>query len=384
MTSVEHVITGLDVGGAELMLQKLLARSGGEYKHGVTSLSSMGAVGARLRDLGVSVRALHLKKDIRSAWGVLRLVRRWRSNPPDIVQTWLYHADLVGGLAAAASGVPVIWNIRQSNLDPGVNKPSTLRLVRLCARLSKRIPARIVCGSEAARVSHERLGFCASKLTVIPNGFDLDAYRPAPAARGDLRRELGLSADTLLVGRVGRFDPQKDHRTFVEAAPHIAAAMEQERVCFVMAGGGIDWHNAELVRWINDSGIRDRFKLLGNREDVPRLNAALDLAVSSSRGEGFPNVVGEAMACGVACVVTDVGDSSRIVGATGRVVPPADPRALAAACVDLLGMPASARRELGLEARKRIEERYNLPRVARCYENLYSEVLLNVRNRRIH
>jgi glycosyltransferase involved in cell wall biosynthesis len=382
MTSVEHVITGLDVGGAELMLQKLLRGSGGEFRHGVTSLSNMGAVGGRLRDLGVSVRAMHLKKDIRSAWGVLRLVRRWRTNPPDIVQTWLYHADLVGGLAAVASGLPVIWNIRQSNLDPGLNKPSTLRLVRLCARLSKRIPARIVCGSEAARVSHERFGFCASKLTVIPNGFDLDAFRPAPAARGGLRSELDLSADALLVGRVGRFDPQKDHRTFVEAAPRIAAVTGQ--VYFVMAGSGIDWHNTELVHWINDSGIRDRFKLLGNREDVPRLNAALDLAVSSSCGEGFPNVVGEAMACGVACVVTDVGDSSRIVGATGRVVPPADPRALADACVDLLAMPALARRELGLEARKRIEERYNLPRVARCYENLYSEVLLDVRNRRLH
>ena len=348
----------------------------------MTSLLNLGDIGAQLRRRGVVVRTMNLKGDARDVWGAVRLAYAWKRNRPDIVQTWLYHSDLVGGLAAAAAGVPVVWNIRQSNLDPAVNKPSTLRIVRVCARLSGWLPSRIICGSEAARVAHEKAGFRACKLTVIPNGFDLDTFRPDRTARPALVAELGIPKDALLVGRIGRFDPQKDHKTFVKAAAHIAAAAPE--AYFLMAGQGIVWDNAELAGWIGEAGLADRFRLLGKRDDVARVNAALDVAVSSSVGEGFPNVVGEAMACGVVCVVTDVGDSSRIVGATGPVVPPHDPGALSDACIRILGLSSGHRRELGEQARGRIRRYYNLPEIVRSYERLYCEVLESVRNRGLH
>lgn len=382
LPSIEHVITGLQTGGAELTLQRLLNASNACYRQSVTSLLNLGDIGVELRRRGVAVRTMNLKGDARDVWGAVRLAYAWKRRRPDIVQTWLYHSDLIGGLAARAAGVPVVWNIRQSNLDPAVNKPSTLRIVGICARLSGWLPSRIICGSEAARIAHEKAGFNAGKLTVIPNGFDLDVFRPDRTARPALGEELAIPGHGLLVGRIGRFDPQKDHRTFVEAAPRIAAAATG--AYFLMAGQGITWDNAELAGWIHETGLADRFRLLGKRDDLARLNAALDLAVSSSVGEGFPNVVGEAMASGVVCVVTDVGDSSRIVGDTGRVVPPRDPAALGDACARILGLSPEQRSELGQRARGRIREHYNLPEIVRSYERLYSEVLESVRNRRLH
>lgn len=370
---IEHLITGLEIGGAELMLHRLLTKAESGYRYSVMSLSSLGVVGERLAKNGFPVRTLEMRKDVRVLWDIMKLVWWWRRSRPDVVQTWLYHSDLIGGVAAFMLRIPVIWNVRQSNLDAEMNKRSTLRIARACARLSRWLPWRIVCGSESARLAHENLGYCAEKLMVIPNGFDLNIYKPREAARIELRRELGLAPDALLLGRVGRFDPQKDHRNFISAAELVSHAVPQ--AYFLMAGQGMEWDNPELVRWIESTGTSDRFLLLGRRNDTEKLNAALDVAVSSSRGEGFPNVVGEAMACGIPCVVTDVGDSARIVGATGHVVPAGNPRELAAACIKILEMPDRDRFRLGDEARLRIKGHYNLPDIVRRYENMYSEAV---------
>ena len=249
----------------------------------------------------------------------------------------------------------------------------TVWTARACARLSRWLPDRIVCCGEAAKRAHIELGYAADKMRVIPNGFDVAAFRPDPAARDSFRRELGLSDSVPLVALVARFNPQKDHRTFIEAAGRLHAIAPQIR--FLLCGEEVTWGNPELAAWIDGARIRDCCCLLGRREDIPRLTAAVDVATSSSFSEAFPIAVGEAMACGVPCVVTDVGDSALMVGETGVVVPPRDPKALAAGWRKLLQETSRAGRvQLGLAARQRIAERYSMGKVAAQYEELYRQM----------
>lgn len=370
-----HLITGLNTGGAEMMLYKLLSYIDREsFEVRVISLMDIGPVGRKIQELGVPVRALGMRRSVPNPLSLLRLVRWIRQDPPHYIQTWMYHADLIGGLAAKLTGgIPVIWGIRHSKLDPRSSKRTTFWIARACALLSRCLPARIVCCSEASRRIHMDLGYAGEIMTVIPNGFDLATFKPDPEARLSVRRELGIPEETPLIGLVGRFNPQKDHHNFICAAACLNASMPD--VHFMLCGEGVTRENPELVKWITAADISARCHLLGRREDIPRLTAALDIAASSSYSEGFPNVIGEAMACGVPCVVTDAGDSALIVGATGRVVPPGNPQALAEGWSELIKMGPEGRSRLGSAARRRIEKLFNLPLIVARYEELYGDIL---------
>ena len=372
---VVHVITGLSTGGAEMALLKLLSHMDrAEFQPEIVSLTNVGVVGESIRALGIPVRSLGMSRGVPNPLFVLRLARMLRDARPDLVQTWMYHADLVGGLAAKLTGnLPVVWNVRHSYLEPHHTKRTTFWTARACARLSGHVPQRIVCAAEVSRRAHEALGYDAKRMVVIPNGFDLSKLRPDPEARRAVREELDIPEDAPLVGLVARFHPDKDHRNFVRAAAILHA--QRPGVRFLMCGEGITRENGELTRWVEDAGIGEYCYLLGRRDDVTRINAALDVATSSSGSEGFPNVVGEAMACGVPCVVTDVGDSAAIVGGTGMVVPRQDHRALAEGWAKLLEMGAEERRTLGEKARRRVEERYSLDSVVAAYTTLYRTVV---------
>lgn len=369
-----HVITGLETGGAEMMLYKLLRHLPRDVVScEVVSLTTDGSLAAKIRELGIPVYALGASRGVPDLRAVTRLIHRLRASRPQVVQTWMYHADLVGGLAAKlARSIPVAWNIRQSNLDPAHNKRLTLWTAKICARLSRPIPARIVCCSDAAARIHREMGYAGDKMVLIPNGFDVEGFRPDSDARVSARTELGIGENHPVIGLVARFDPQKDHRTFINAASILRAWFPSAR--FVLCGDGVTWGNQELARWVDEAGIRDCVYLLGRRDDIPRLLNAFDLATLSSVGEGFPNVVGEAMACGVPCVVTDVGDSAWIVGDTGRVVPIRDPQALAGAWFTLVGTGHSACQALGARARDRVVQQFDLGKVAGRYASLYQEL----------
>lgn len=371
--AVCHVITGLDTGGAEMMLYKLLTRiDRGLFPQRVISLTNVGPVGERIAALGIPVNALGMRKHITDVGAVARLIKEFKRSRPVIVQTWLYHADLVGGIAARLAGVgaKVVWNVRQSNLDREVNSRKTVILARLGGWLSNLIPDRIVCCARAVSDVHRKMGYAAGKLVVIPNGFDLERFAPDAAARSLIREELGVDDAIPLVGLIGRFDPQKDHHNFIQAAEGVAYAHPGAR--FVLAGQDVDWKNSALVNWVDAAGIRDRVYLLGRRDDIPSVLAALDVAVSASRGEGFANVIGEAMASGIPCVVTDVGDSAVVVGEAGRVVAPGDAERLAAAVIELLGWEPSRRAALGARARERVKNHYSLEASVDRYQALYA------------
>ncbi len=371
-----HVITGLSTGGAEMMLFKLLSRLVREnVGNEVISLTGSGPVGERIAGLGVKVHALGMGRALPSPLKFFSLARMIRESQPDIVHAWMYHANLLAGVAAKfARSPPVIWGIRQSNLDPRLSKRSTILTASLGARLSTRLPARILCCSAVARDVHEALGYAPEKMAVIPNGFDLERFRPDGEARIAVRRELGIKPDAPLIGLVARFDPQKDHRSFITAAAGLVDSGASAH--FLLCGEGADADNRELGEWIRAAGIGANCHLLGLRDDMARINAALDIAVSSSAfGEGFSNAVAEAMACGVPCVVTDVGDSGLMVEDTGRVVAPKDSDALAGALAGLLEIGAEGRAKLGRAARRRIEENYSLPDIAARHLAFYRETL---------
>ena len=390
MIRIAHIITDTDTGGAEIMLAKLVrGMDPARYRSDILSLLPVDAVGQDLRKDGFSVETAGMRPGLPTPAAFGRIVRWLRRRRPGVVQTWMYHSDLLGGLAGGYfTRMPVVWNIRQSNLDPAVNSASTMHSAGACRRLSRKLPAAIICGSEAARRSHAGFGYHAGRMLVIPNGFDTDQFRPDPEAPSRLRGELNIPQDALIIGLAARLDPQKDHFNFIRAARILTekrkgAAKKASGgsacrpVYFVLCGEDIEWENGRIREWIGegpDGPFGSRFRLLGRRHDLSDLYSGFDLSGTSSLGEGFPNVVGEAMACGVPCVVTDVGDSAQIVGDTGKVVPPSDPQALAAAWDVLLKMEVVERRELGLQARSRIEELYGMRAVADRYGELYSRV----------
>ncbi len=373
---VWNVITNTCYGGAEIMLHKLMANlDRHDFDLKVVSLLECGVTGDKIEAAGVPVQALGLVRNRQPhPSALLELSRIFKRDRPDVVQTWMYHADLCGGLAARLSGgIPVVWNVRHSTLDKRIDKLRTRLIAKTCARLSGRIPERIIVNSRAGRQVHQELGYAADKLEVIPNCFDLNGFRPSESARREVRQELGLGADDQLIGLVGRFHEMKGHRFLIEAAAQLVPQFD--RVHFVLCGRGVDWQNAELANRIDGLGLRSRFHVLGPRQDMPRIQAALDLAVSASvSGEGFSNVVGEAMACGVPCVVTDVGDSADIVADTGIVVPPWNADSLAHGCQRLLTLGAAARQRLGRLARERVATHYNIDTITQRYAQLWREV----------
>ncbi len=370
-----HLITGLNTGGAEMMLYKLLSHMDREaFQNQVISMTDCGEIGQKIEALNIPVSALGMSPGVPSPQAILKLARHIRRTRPDVVQTWMYHSDLLGGLAGRlAGGVPVLWNIRNSGLEPHLTKRSTLRVAGLCMRLSRRLPTRIVCCSERAARFHADFGYPEEKMVVISNGFALEAFQPDPAARPKVRQELGLPENAPLIGLVARFDPAKDHANFLRAAGLLHR--DHPGVHYLLCGKDVTGDNPGLAGEIAAAGIGDRCRLLGMRRDVPRLTAALDIAVSSSAGEAFPNAIGEAMACGIPCAVTDVGDSALLVGETGRVVPPRDPQALAAAWREMLEMGKEGRGRLGALARRRVETHFDIKEIALSYQRLYQEIM---------
>ncbi|HAD05062.1 MAG: hypothetical protein A2091_12715 [Desulfuromonadales bacterium GWD2_61_12] len=368
------IINSLAPQGAQNMLLRLLGRIDRErFEPVVTTLIDQVPMARQFAEIEVPVRVLGVRSHLDGPLALLRLVRQLRADPPHIIQTWLYHADLFGGIAARLAGrAPVVWNIRHSNLEPQVNRRTTLLTAKACAHLSGWLPAKIICCAEAARQSHVQFGYAERRFEVIPNGFDLGKLSRQTQARREIRDELGIAEQTLVIGLVGRFHPQKDHRNFIQAAARFATRYPGLR--FLLAGDEVQWDNRILVEWIQQAGLADKVSLLGRRDDIPRLLSAVDIATSSSLGEGFPNAVGEAMACQVPCVVTDVGDSALLVGDTGVVVPARNPQALAAAWEHLALMGEGQRRLLGERGRQRIREQFSLEAVVASYEKLYFDL----------
>jgi glycosyltransferase involved in cell wall biosynthesis len=374
MIRIVHLITGLNVGGAERTLAQMVRASDARrFLHSVISMIHAGPVANDLARAGIEVRSLGMSRGEPSLGGAVRLVSILRHLRPHLLHCWMYHANLLGILAGEVAGVPrIIWGIRCSNRDFASGRALTRWVVALGAFFSP-IADVITVNSESGKQVHENWGYSGSRMMVIRNGVDLDLFRPDEAARGSVRAELGLSRDALLVGLIARFDPMKDHTTFFQAAALLCR--REPRAHFLLCGNEVAPENPALARMASEQHLLGHVHLLGLRQDVARLTAALDVATSCSAfGEGFCNAVGEAMACGVPCVVTGVGDSADIVGDTGHVIPTKNPEALAAAWAEILNLTPAARSELASRARQRIKKRFAAQRAVEAYESLYEQL----------
>lgn len=367
-----HVITCLDVGGAEMALYRLIREfQGSEYTHTVVSLIPGGGMYRRFVEAGIGLVVLDVRRAPLSH--MLRLVETIRTLRPDIVQTWMYHADFLGGLAARVAGNRnVIWGIRTTDVDGGC-APTTATLRRACAALSRWIPRSIVCVAEAARRSHAIIGYDQDRMVVVANGFDLTALRASIAQRDSLRAACGFGPDDIVLGTLGRFNLDKDHANFVQAAGRLAG--HHPRLRFLMVGKDLLPNNQALMHWIRATGQQERFVLLGERSDAAVCLAAMDIFCLSSRTEAFPNVVGEAMAMGLPCVATDVGDVGILMADTGVIVPKADPEALASGVAGLVQGGPAYRQQMGRQARERIHAVFTMDCARRRFESIYDNVI---------
>jgi glycosyltransferase involved in cell wall biosynthesis len=374
---IVHVITGLTAGGAErTMINVVRGLDPRRFQSRVISISRDHTLAGVLRAAGIELTTLDARPLVSLGLGpLLRIAQLVRREKPDIVQTWLPDADLLGGVAAWISGIPVVWNIRASLSDGGwrpVASSVRLRIVaRLCAAMSGVIPQAIVSCSRA-NVNRNLFRYRQDKIRVIGNGVDLDLFKPDPAARAAVRTERGVDDATPLIGMVARFHPVKDLGTFLTAARQVIGTHPHVR--FLLCGQGMESTNAVLTRMIASHDLEQSVLRLGFREDVARVFAALDVHVLSSRSEAFGNVLIESMASGVPCAATDVGESRFIIGDSGRIVPPRDPSALAAAVRELIELPQSEMDALRLRARQRVAENFTLQATIAQYAELYKTI----------
>lgn len=372
---VVHVVIGLDVGGAELMLKRLIEshREQPGIEHSVISLTDRGVLGDQLAKQGVAVHCLGMHSIIKGPATFFKLRKLLHTLRPDVVHTWMYHADLLGGLAARSIGLRnLVWCIRSTDIRKGGSKV-TLLIRKLCARLSERLPRVIVCAADASRKVHETVGYAPDKMQVIPNGFELDKLLPTDSNGFQIRDELSISKDCTLVVSVGRYNPVKDHKTFIEAAGKVAA--QRGDVRFILVGRDLEPSNPQLMALIDATGQADAFYLLGERNDVPACLQASDIFCLHSVTEGFPNVLGEAMAVGLPCITTDVGDAAYLLDNPEWVVPAASPNKLADKLNAVLSLPASEREALGQAAASRIRERFTMDMISRRYYDLYAALI---------
>jgi glycosyltransferase involved in cell wall biosynthesis len=364
---IAHVITDLDIGGAEMMLYKLLTLPHNDVSNFlVISLMGRGRIADRIEALGVKVKMLDLEQGQRPSWKTIKKLRLFiRAFNPDIVQGWMYHGNIAATIAVFLSdpmhrNVKLLWNIRQTLYSVNSEKVQTRFLIKLGCWLSF-LPDSIIYNSSVSAEQHVKIGFLAKKTKIIPNGFDLQKFRPDQNRRQQLRKELRVSESTILIGHISRLHPMKDHATLLRVIDRVVGSLSdtgsKQEVLFLLIGHGV---TSELSK-------NPAIRFLGERVDVPRIMSALDIVVSSSAwGEGFPNVIGEAMASEVPCVVTDVGDSAHIVGKYGRVCSVGDEQCIANSLLQLIENKQE-RKTMGKQARKRIKENYSMDKIKKEY-----------------
>ncbi len=370
---VMHVITGLEVGGAERMLSNIALRT--RYPSVVVSLKTEGCIGRRLNAQNIPVHALNLSRNLSVFTGVSVLKKLVDQYQPTVIQSWLYAADLIAGYVAQRTKTPIVWNVRQSETRWGPGQKHIALNQRINAKLSTRWPSKIIFCGDIAYNQHMAIGYDQTRGIVIPNGIDTEMFRPNPTARTHFRQRWNIDEGCYLIGMVGRYDPLKNHRRFLQILARLKTDVDRP-VHAVLIGRGVESANKELCRYIDNLGLQDHCTLLGERDDISETMNALDLYLLTSDSEGWPNVLGEAMACGKCCVATDVGDVCQLMGETGHVVKPADDiSAFVNACRRVLALGQAQREQRGQAARDRIVDHFSLKESVRRYDEIYASYL---------
>jgi glycosyltransferase involved in cell wall biosynthesis len=356
------LVRSLDYGGAQRQLVTL-ARALDKDRFDVTVISFYSGQPLEEELEHSGVRFISLEK--RGRWDVLgflrRLIYQVRVIRPRVVHGYLDIPNLIALFTKPFVHARVVWGIRAVEID--LSRYDWLpRLASQLERIFARFADLIIVNSTAGFEHHLARGFPRQKMVVIPNGIDTELFKPDGEAGAKVRAEWAISEDAKLIGTVGRLDPVKDLPTFLKSAVIVAAKRSDVR--FVCVGAGPASYVLRLQELAKDLGLTNLLLWPGARDDISTVYNALDVFCSSSCGESFPNAIAEAMACGVASVVTDVGDSASIVGECGHVVPPRNADALAAGLISSL----EERAEIGRKARSRITENFSVEKMVKLTE----------------
>lgn len=370
--NILHIISGLSVGGAEMMLVKLLANKGykDKFKITVVSLRATGELSSCLKNIGIDVKCLNFGEGFyKNIFSMYELIRIIKTLKPDLIQTWLYHADFIGGIVGYIfNTAPIIWGIHNSYLDRTA-KLSTKWILKICVKLSSKVPYKIISCSECAKNIHLNIGYC-DKFEYIPNGFDINVLRPDLKARKKIRAELSIQENEVVFGLIARFDPLKDHNNFLEAAKRVS---KKNKGCkFLLCGKDINWRNDQLVDAIKKVNLENKIYLLDKREDIPQIMNAIDFCVVSSKSEAFPMVLGESMAVGTPCITTNVGDAKKIINGIGFCVEAENSLELADAMLRACDLSKTELSILCKKAREHIFNNYSMDIVADKYSRFHS------------
>lgn len=368
--TIVHIITSLGVGGAERVLSNLvLGMDRKKFHNIVISLRDLGHWGPILEQNNIPVYVLNMQPNISSIFKHIKLWRILRQLKPDYVQGWMYHANVVALITGRLAGVKnIYWNIRCSLMDLSKYKLHTTLTFKLGALLS-RFPAAIINNSKVSIQQHLAKGYNNTNWVYIPNGFDLAHFQPDAEIYSDFRAQHKIPAAATIIAMVARFDPMKDHATFLRAAGILAA--KQQNVYFVCIGRNVNWSNTELTQIIAEYSLADRVLLLDQMNNLHNVYPAFDyLTQTSLFGEGFPNVVAEAMACGVPCFVTDVGDALDVVGEMGYQIEKQDHAQLADQWLQVLTVKSKD----NAAVRARIGARFSLQNIIARYSEQYGKI----------
>lgn len=369
-----HIITSLGQGGAESALFRLVSHDS-ETTHKVVSLSGGGFYLPQLIEAGIPVLCLNMSGCYMPLREIGRLFSQVSAYKPDVIQTWMYHADLCGAMVGVLTRLPVVWGVRNTSLDKSLVPPKTRFVARVCGFLSKSMPQLITVCAHSAALAHVKVGYDGRKMRVIHNGYDSTMYGEDYEARSALRAAWDICSRLPLIGMIARDHPVKDHENFLNA---LGLLMQRgKHFQAVLVGPGMSLENDRVRASLTEWGLQERVRLIGPREDVPAVMQALDLHVLSSVSEAFPNVVAEAMASGTPCVVTDVGDAGLIVGRTGWVVPPRDAVALANAMEAALDQMADSVcwSNRKMDCRSRISGEFGLEAMVNKYRYTWAEAV---------
>ncbi len=375
MNRICWISTGLNTGGAEKMLVKIIKNLDKKvFCSIVVSLIDEGTNGAELKGMGVPVYSLKMNTILGFLLSIFRIAFIVYQFRPNIIQGWMYHANLLAWFAQkiAAQKSKLYFGVRHTFYDYSLESKNTRIVIKLNGFLSKTVDG-ILFNSNLSLNKHKEIGFQNSRLIVIPNGFELDSFYPSIELRNKIRSELDIDKSCKVVGLVARFDPAKDHYTFLKAVRLITERININ-IKFVLVGRNITVSNQALIDWISELDISKNILLLGERVDIPAINNAFDIACLSSYMEAFPNVIGEAMACGIPCVATNVGDVEFIIGDSGLVVESRNAEALAAAIISLLNLSSIELKQLSMAARDRVVKNYEIKKIVQDYASFYLSI----------
>ncbi len=361
-------------GGAEQQLAHIaLGLDPALFEPRVYCFYETGELCRHIRAGGIRIESLHK----RSRWDLIEPARQLRRKlqdfRPQILHSFLGPPNVLAALLKPISPqTKVVWGVRASDMKLE-NYDWTRRATFRAEVMLSRLPDAIVANSEAGRLHVTAAGFPNGRVSVLPNGIDTRRFVPADDARNRVRETLNIPKAAPVVGMIARIDPQKDHFTFLRAVRR--AVTRKPDLFFLCVGGGSDTLMETIRQFAQQLGVEQNIRWVGERRDIPDLINACDLmTLTSAYGEGFPNAIGEAMACGRSCVVTDVGDCASIVGDAGYVAARGDDSALAKLWLDFFQLAPIARQEMGRQARCRIENHYSLESMVRRSEGLYRSV----------